>query len=380
MKGLFTWLKKNWIHLLSGAVIVISVLEILLEFLPIHEKFDTTSKIFFTGLTLISIFCEIINYQFSKFVKENSNHDVTAKDAILSGEKEEHAHLMKRIEREHSEIKGLLKLKSVYNDIAKLPEDARVYYLKRLEDFEKKISPCIYEERSGRLHLKEYYAQLNMLADEIIADKKDCANVAYQGEVWAMTFLQEEELDPNDADYEGPWLQKLQAIDRQDINTIRLFVLNDHFGLLKSELTSFSEKEKAEKLLKKLLAYCSDDNELHSSFVVSRDAFGDEIEQEFIEKGKGFFATRLSNGNMKLIRWQSIDGYLGACSKCKELRRRGEIVFSQKQIQKIRDAWVEAKNSASVSLKEFLSDESKTSKQVRKLLEDLQGKGAVKEL
>lgn len=200
-------------------------------------------------------------------------------------------------------------------------------YLDSVHTFVETMKSRMDGARSGALSRHAYYGELTKASEAIIQDKQQIGKKPYCGEIWAMTFWQDDELDLSD-EYENAWVKKMETMDELGIPTIRLCVMKNKKNILKRN----DVDDVVETFLQRLNYYCRRNAVCKNTTVYAIDSIDtlSAREQEWI--GKGFFAIRLSNGDMRLIRGVSLDNRNATTLG-------GEIDFDHERIEKIRDIW-----------------------------------------
>ena len=201
-------------------------------------------------------------------------------------------------------------------------------YLKSIGAFFETMNSRINGIRSGGLSRYDYYGELTKAADAIIEDINKFSNKHnYSGEIWAMTFWQDDELDFDD-EYENAWIKKMEEMDSMGIKTKRICVMKHRKKLIEQTNPDKSTID----FLNKLKYYCEKDAPCKNTVLYAIDNIDSLLIKEQNWIGKGFFATKLSNGDLRLIRGVSLDNpnsnILG-----------GEIDFDKKRVQNIREIW-----------------------------------------
>ena len=196
--------------------------------------------------------------------------------------------------------------------------------------------------RSGALSRHDYYGELTKAGDSIINDHS-INGTNFSGEIWAMTFWQDDELDFSDA-YENAWVKKMESMDNEGIKTRRLCVMKNKKDILRREVVDESVKD----FLIRLKYYCQENAICKNTTVFAIDSIDTLTveQQEWI--GKGFFATKLSNGELRLIRGVSLDNRNATTLG-------GEIDFDERRVKEIRHLWERLiEESGSQSINEYL--------------------------
>lgn len=206
-------------------------------------------------------------------------------------------------------------------------EEQKKIYLESIQTFVETMNSRMLGARSGALSRHSYYGELTKASDAIISDKISAGTSVYKGEIWAMTFWQDDELDLSD-DYENAWVKKMESMDNLGIATIRLCVMKNKKNLLVRN----NVDDSVETFLERLNYYCKKNAVCKNTKVYAIDSI-DTLsvrEQEWI--GKGFFAIKLANGDMRLIRGVSLDNRNATTLG-------GEIDFDHGRVTMIRDIW-----------------------------------------
>lgn len=220
-------------------------------------------------------------------------------------------------------------------------EEQKDIYIKAVDTFTETMKSRIAGERSGALSRNAYYEQLQKAANTIIEDKKDKVG-SYSGEIWAMTVWQDDELDFNDI-LEGNWIDKMHEMDDIGIPTTRICIMKNKKNLLGKKYVD----EEVEEFLDKMYYYCKDDRSCKNTTMLAIDNIDNlsDTTQSWINKG--FFATKLSSGELRLIRGVSLDN-------ANATTLGGEIDFNGKRVEEVRRIWENLKSSASVPLLKYL--------------------------
>lgn len=231
--------------------------------------------------------------------------------------------------------------------------EQRETYKNAFKFFLKTMSSRWEGARSGALSKFEYYDKLEAAAQEIKTDRenfkypekdrksymlkypdRDYPGDKYVGQIWAVTFWQDDELDKNDTEWEGPWVETMQEMDIiYGIKTIRLHVMKDKLDLLKKKNMDEDDKSKVEEFLNKLNYYTKENNSLEKTTSYAMEKLPRCLDQDARNLlHKGFFAIKLNNGNLKLIRDVSLDNH-------EDTTLGGEIVFDNNKIIEIKKVW-----------------------------------------
>lgn len=224
-------------------------------------------------------------------------------------------------------IEESLKLDDLYKRIYMLENnEQKEIYLKSMRLYLNTMNNRISGARSGALSRHDYYGELTKAGDSIIQDHETMGD-KFTGEIWAMTFWQDDELDLSDA-YENAWVKKMEYMDSIGIKTRRLCVMKNKKAMLKREYVDESLKG----LLTRLNYYGKSNAVCKNTSVFAIDSIDTLTveQQEWI--GKGFFATKLSNGELRLIRGVSLDNR-------NSTTLGGEIDFDESRVKEIRYLW-----------------------------------------
>lgn len=221
-------------------------------------------------------------------------------------------------------------------------EEQKDIYIKAVETFTETMKSRIEGERSGALSRNAYYEQLQKAADTIIADKKAKKSSSYKGEIWAMTVWQDDELDFGDI-LERNWIDKMKSMDDMGIPTTRICIMKNK----KSLLTRGTVDDEVEAFLDKMLYYCKTDRDCQNTTLLAVDSIDTLSNKEQRWINKGFFATKLDEGELRLIRGVSLDN-------ANSTTLGGEIDFNKNRVAEVRNIWGNLKKSASMSLLRYL--------------------------
>jgi hypothetical protein len=276
------------------------------------EKFPLENKI---ALLAIGLGASVLLLQLTvKF-----NHD-----SQKENEKERDNSLKERLDSLHAEIE----LDEVYKKFLNVDDKLKPFIRATLESNNNILKKYIDEKRTGALELSVYYAELHKCADQIIADKAKVKG-KYSGEIWALScFLEDEWVDSG---FEGAWVAKLLEADQKGVPTRRLYIFpDDKINLLKTS----NDQDEISKFLATLKPYYSSNGppqyKSTTSFAIARNDFQ---ETALHILGKGFFAIKLSDGSMTLIRDVSKDNL-----SSKNILG-GEVDFNEKEKQATRKQW-----------------------------------------
>lgn len=270
------------------------------------------------GITILSANISILLLT-SKLMEMLSDKETTDK---------EEAHFNTLIEKTDKIIDDI-KIEEMYKKIYKIENrEQREIYLKSVETFIKTMNNRIAGIRSGALSRHDYYVELTKAGDAIIADKNNHKiKSPYSGEIWAITCWQDDELDLSD-EKEKAWIKKMEEMDALGISTKRLCIMKNRGNLLSRN----SLDEDVISFLNKIQYYCSRNRVCKNTIVYAISDISSLNQEERDWINKGFFAIKLSNGYLRLIRGVSLDNpdatTLG-----------GEIDFDENRVKSIRKLW-----------------------------------------
>lgn len=206
---------------------------------------------------------------------------------------------------------------------------------RRLHEANKAVKYAIANNRSDILRPNEYYEELFYLADLI---KKDYLNVGekFDGEIWAMTSFAEDEWSA-DQGYERIWTEKLSELVKQGVNTRRLCIIsNDIFSVLQSPTFDLNRTISTNPSFKAFWEFLK---------LYYKDGCAKNLTQFAIRENdcnrltriRGFFAIKLSNGELHILYGETVDSN-GAMTS--------ELLFDRREIQDIRDLFDRYSNHA----------------------------------
>jgi len=239
----------------------------------------------------------------------------------------EYENNIKSLNNKISDIEKCVGISEVYKRILMLDEEEKEFHWTNLSDVETKLNKLIKERRSGGLAKSVYYGKLHDAANKIVEDFMGKDKRKYKGEIWAMSFWQDDEWDKDSNDYEDGWIKALEEMDKLGIKTIRIAVMTYKNSLLKHK---YIDRE-VDNLLKKIVDNCHENRVRKNTTTLFVNDIADDLKKIV---GKGFFAIKLDgdNGGLSLIRGVSLDNLEGS-----ELE--GELVFDPNEVKKIRNVW-----------------------------------------
>ena len=298
---------KNQLIIYIIQIVMSVAIPIILIFIP-TDKMSVDVKI---GVLSIYLALFFLSLQFLLDIQTNEQKEriENANNSVISS---------------FQKLEYVIKSDSMYNKILQLESGKESQYYKSLESFLSKLNKCIEDQRSGELDKTVYYDTLDNVARRIIADK-DKTN--FNGDIWALTFCLLKEWDENDP-YEKSWFDTILKMDQTGIKTRRLWIFNNSMIKLLNSPISDDSKE----LLRRLKMYCSQDSKFKntSSFALAEGNINYEDVNEF---GKGFFASKYSDGSTELILGVAKDRVRTSNELC------GEIDYNPIRRANIRKKW-----------------------------------------
>jgi len=233
--------------------------------------------------------------------------------------------LQKKIEN----IEKCVSINEVYKKIQTLEPVERDFYWNHIKTVEGKLNTWINERRSGGLTRYDYYTQLDNAAKKIKSDYAKLKDKSkYTGEIWAMSFWQDDEWNRQSNDYEDAWIKELEVMDKLGIKTARVAIMVNKKTLLRQRNIDESVKN----LINKIVDNCHATRVRQNTTTFFVDDIDDKVKEVV---GKGFFAIKLhKKEELSLIRGVSLDKLEGATLE-------GELVFSKEEVLKIRKAWID---------------------------------------
>lgn len=204
----------------------------------------------------------------------------------------------------------------------------------------KVIQSAVYNRNSGNLRPSEYYEELMFLADLILKDKAEKKS-RFNGEIWAMTGFAEEEWIADDG-YERLWTDKLKEMVDAGIKTRRLCLLPDSvYDIITSQ--TFIEPSKDIYSFRGFIEllesyYRTDAKKKVTEHYVIRERDNPELKEI-----KGFFAIKLTNGDLHILYGETVDSNGALTAK---------VLFDSNEIQNVRDLFERyAKSNYEIEIK-----------------------------
>lgn len=188
----------------------------------------------------------------------------------------------------------------------------------------KVIQSAVNNNNSGNLRPNEYYQELMFLAELILKDKVENKN-KFNGEIWAMTGFAEEEWIA-DAGYERLWTEKLKDLVDAGIKTRRLCLIPDSvydiitrqpFVEPSADVYSF---QGFMELLESYYGAGAPKKVVEHYIIRERD-------NPNLDEIKGFFAIKLTNGDLHILYGETVDANGALTAK---------VLFDSNEIQEVR--------------------------------------------
>lgn len=188
----------------------------------------------------------------------------------------------------------------------------------------KTIQSAVNNNNSGNLKPNEYYEELLFLAELILKDKAENKN-RFSGEIWAMTGFAEEEWIADDG-YERLWTDKLKDLVDSGIKTRRLCLISD---LIYDIITNQPFVEPSDDVhsfrgfIELLESYYGNEarRKVTEHYIIR------EKENPKLKEIKGFFAIKLTNGDLHILYGETVDANGALTAK---------VLFDSKEIQEVR--------------------------------------------
>lgn len=194
---------------------------------------------------------------------------------------------------------------------------------RRFGEVFKTIQDAVNNNNSGNLRPSEYYAELLYLAELILKDKGENKN-KFNGEIWAMTGFAEEEWIADDG-YEKLWTEKLKDMANSGIKTRRLCLIPDSvYNIITQQ--HFDEPPENEHSFWGFIELL---DSYYGSGVkkrVTEHYIIRERDNPDLKKIKGFFAIKLTNGELHILYGETVDANGALTAK---------VLFDSNEIQEV---------------------------------------------
>lgn len=221
------------------------------------------------------------------------------------------------------------------------------FVYRRMEEVTKTINAALSNNNSGELRPSEYYEELLYLADMIIRDR-DEHKKKFTGEIWAMTSFAEDEWIADEG-YERLWTEKLKSICDKGIKTRRLCIVPDTVYNIISDSVFTAPQQNANNsfwgFISLLEMYYS--NSVRKK--TSEHYFLRENDNTDLTDIKGFFAIKLTNGELNILHGETVD---------KNGALTAKVLFNPDEIQELRNLF-ERYATQSYRMEKVISDVSK---------------------
>lgn len=188
----------------------------------------------------------------------------------------------------------------------------------------KVIQSAVNNNNSGNLRPNEYYQELMFLADLILKDKAENKN-KFNGEIWAMTGFAEEEWIA-DAGYERLWTEKLKNLVDAGIKTRRLCLIPDSvYDIITCQpfIVPSSNAHSFQGFIKLMESYYGTGakKKVVEHYIIR------ERDNPNLDEIKGFFAIKLTNGDLHILYGETVDSNGALTAK---------VLFDSNEIQEVR--------------------------------------------
>lgn len=188
----------------------------------------------------------------------------------------------------------------------------------------KVIQSAVNNNNSDNLRPNEYYQELLFLADLILKDKAENKN-KFSGEIWAMTGFAEEEWIA-DAGYERLWTEKLKDLVNKGIKTRRLCLIPDSvYDIITCRpfVAPSSDAHSFQGFVELLESYygAGAKKKVVEHYIIR------ERDNPDLDKIKGFFAIKLTNGDLHILYGETVDSNCALTAK---------VLFDSNEIQEVR--------------------------------------------
>jgi hypothetical protein len=260
---------------------------LIVQFHPDVSKWNEATKLSIIGLGILA---PIIIQQITNLIAQNKNERTSA---IIEARLED-------LDKKLSHVNPMLERVFMSNN-----ERIMRFALRRAEEVKLLVKYAMDNQRSGNLKPREYYDELDHLAQRIRHDRKIMAK-NFRGEIWAMTSFAPDEWIKDDG-YEGPWIDTLKSMVAMGIKTRRICIVPSRLmDLISGESFSIpSDIPQFSGFMKLLRDYygpgCKRDIARH---YIIRDTTNAELTSI-----AGFFAIKLSNGEMHILTGETIDKF-----------------------------------------------------------------------
>lgn len=186
------------------------------------------------------------------------------------------------------------------------------------------IQSAVNNNNSGNLRPSEYYKELMFLAELILKDKAENKN-KFNGEIWAMTGFAEEEWIADEG-YERLWTNKLREMVDAGIKTRRLCLIpNSVYNIIIHQ--PFVEPSEDMHSFRGFVELLEDYYGTGAKKKVTEHYIIKERDNPRLDEIKGFFAIKLTNGDLHILYGETVDANGALTAK---------VLFDLNEIQEVR--------------------------------------------
>ena len=186
------------------------------------------------------------------------------------------------------------------------------------------IQSAVNNHNSGNLRPNEYYEELMFLAELIQKDKAENKN-RFGGEIWAMTGFADEEWIADEG-YERLWTDKLNDLVDAGIKTRRLCLIPDSvYDIITHQ--PFAEPSTDIQSFRGFMELLESYYGAGVRKKVTEHYIIRERDNPKLEELKGFFAIKLTNGDLHILCGETVDAN-GALT--------AQVLFDPNEIQEVR--------------------------------------------
>lgn len=275
-------------------------------FIPAGKELDSDMRLSIIGA---GIFIPVVLLQFSITQGQNkSEMDILKMDNELKDLSEKVNHISPVLEQVF--LSG--------ND------RVQRFAYRRFGEVCKVIQSAVSNNNSGNLRPNEYYQELMYLAELIKKDKAENKS-KFSGEIWAMTGFAEDEWIA-DAGYERLWTEKLKELADAGIKTRRLCLIpNSVYNIITQQpfVNPSDDSNSFRGFIELLESYYSTDirKKTTEHYIIR------ERENPNLDEIKGFFAIKLTNGDLHILYGETVDANGALTAK---------VLFDLDEIQEVR--------------------------------------------
>ena len=186
------------------------------------------------------------------------------------------------------------------------------------------IQSAVNNNNSGNLRPRESYKELMFLAELILKDKAENKN-KFNGEIWAMTGFAEEEWIADEG-YERLWTNKLREMVDAGIKTRRLCLIpNSVYNIIIHQ--PFVEPSEDMHSFRGFVELLEDYYGTGAKKKVTEHYIIKERDNPRLDEIKGFFAIKLTNGDLHILYGETVDANGALTAK---------VLFDLNEIQEVR--------------------------------------------